>query len=120
MQCSKLVNSIRTHPIHFPPFLLDSKSLTEIVQNEVYTMMPVVLVWQIQPWYPRIIQLLIANPIIIFHLANLLLNGQKELHVLVANKTLMLAVWKVSGNSLLIYGYQIRLPVLSPVLEDQV
>ena len=117
MQCSKLVNSIRTHPIHFPPFLLDSKSLTEIVRNEVYTMIPVVPVWQIQP---RIIQLLIVNPIIIFHLVNLLLNGQKEVHVLVANKTLMLAVWKVSGNSLLIYGYQIRLPVLSPVLEDQV
>ena len=120
MQCSKLVNSIRTHSICFPPFLLDSKSLTEIVQNEVYTMIPVVSVWQIQPWYPRIIQLLIANPVIIFHLANLLLNGQKEVHVLVANKTLMLVVWKVSGNSLLIYGYQIRLPVLSQVLEDQV
>ena len=83
-------------------------------------MIPIVPVWQIQPWYPKVIQLLIANPIIIFHLANLLLNGQKEVHVLVANKTLMLAVWKVSGNSLLIYGYQIRLPVLSPVLEDQV
>ena len=37
-----------------------------------------------------------------------------------ANKTLRLAAWKVSGNPLLIQGYQSRLTVLSPVLEGQV
>ena len=48
---------------------------------------------------------------------NLLLNAQKEVHPLVANKILRLALWKVSGNPLLIQGYQSRLPVLIPVLE---
>ena len=51
---------------------------------------------------------------------NLLLNAQKEVHSLVADKTLRLAVWKVSGNPLLIKDYQSRLQVLSPVLEGQV
>ena len=51
---------------------------------------------------------------------NLLLNAQKEIHPLVANKTLRLAAWKVSRNPLMIQGYQSRLPVLSPVLEGQV
>ena len=51
---------------------------------------------------------------------NLLLNAQKEVHSLVADKTLRLAVWKVSGNPLLIKDYQSRRQVLSPVLEGQV
>ena len=83
-------------------------------------MILVVPVWQTQPWYPRLLQLLIANPIIIPRMPNLLLNTQKEVHPLVANKTLRLAAWKVSGNPLLIQDYQSRLPVLFPVLEGQV
>ena len=51
---------------------------------------------------------------------NLLLNAQKEVHQLAANKTLRLAAWEVWGKPLLIQGYQSRLPVLSPVLEGQV
>ena len=51
---------------------------------------------------------------------NLLLNEQKEIHLLVANKMLMLVAWKVSGNPLLIQDYQSRLPVLPLVLEDEV
>ena len=51
---------------------------------------------------------------------NLLLNAQKEIHLLVANKMLMLVAWKVSGNPLLIQDYQSRLPVLPLVLEDEV
>ena len=51
---------------------------------------------------------------------NLLLNAKKEVHSLVTNKTLRLATSKISGNSLFIQGYHIRLPVLSSVLEDQV
>ena len=83
-------------------------------------MILVVPVWQTQPWYPRLLQLLIANPTIIPHMPNLLLNAQKEVHPLVANKTLRLAALKVSGNPLLIQGYQSRPPVLSPVIEGQV
>ena len=52
-------------------------------------------VWQTQPWYPRLLQLLITNSIIIPHMPNLLLNAQKEVHQLAANKTLRLAAWKV-------------------------
>lgn len=51
---------------------------------------------------------------------NLLKNGQKQVHPLVANKTIRLQVWKVPGNPLLIQDYQRRLPVLSPVLEGQI
>ena len=83
-------------------------------------MILVVPVWQSQSWYPRLLQLLIANLIIIHHMPNLLLNVQEGVHSLVANKTLRLATWKVSGNPLLVQGYQSRLPVLSPVLESQV
>ena len=53
-------------------------------------------------------------------MSNLLLNVQKEVHSLVANKTLRLVAWKVSENSLLIQHYQNRLPVLSTVPEGQV
>ena len=83
-------------------------------------MVLVVLIWETQPWYPRFLQFLKANPIIIPHIPNLLRIGQREVHPLVANKTLRLLVWKVSGNPLLIHDYQSRLPVLPPVLEGQV
>ena len=99
-----------------PLFSLIPRALHR-VQDQVQTMMLVVPVWQTQPWYPRLLYLLIAYPIIIPHRPNLLLNAQKEVHPLVANKTLRLATWKVSGNPLLIRGYQSRQSVLSPVLE---
>ena len=117
---TKLVSWIRTHPICFPPFSLIPRVLCKIEQDQVHTMILVVPVWQTQLWCPRLLQLLIANPSIIPHTPNLLLNAQKELHPLVANKILRFAAWKVSGNPLLIQGYQSRLPVLSPVLEGQV
>ena len=53
-------------------------------------------------------------------MTNVLLNAQKEVHPLAANKKLRLAAWKVSGNPLLIQDYESWLPVLSPVLEGQV
>ena len=45
---------------------------------------------------------------------NLLLNAQEEVYPLMANKTLKLAAWKMSGNPLLIQDYQRRLTVLFP------
>ena len=104
----------------FHPFSLIPRVLHKIVQDQVQTMILVVPVWQTQPWYPRLPQLLIANPNITPHIPNLLLNAEREVHPFVANKTLRLTVWKVSKNPLLIQGYQSRLPILSPVLEGQV
>ena len=72
----------------FPPFSLILRVLHKIVQDQVHTMILVVQFWQIQPCYPRLLQLLIANPIIMPHMPNLLLNAQKEAHLLVANKIL--------------------------------
>ena len=75
----------------FLPFFLIPRVLEKIVQEQVHTMILVVPIWQTQPWYSRLLQLLIANSIIIPHMPNLLLNEQKEIHPLVANKTLSLA-----------------------------
>ena len=45
----------------FPLFSLIPRVLHKIVQDHVQTMILVVSVWQTQPWYPRLLQLLIAN-----------------------------------------------------------
>ena len=79
----------------FFPFPLIPIVSYRIVQYQVHTMILVAPVWQTQPWYPRLLQLLITNSIIIPHMPNLLLNAQKEVHQLAANKTLRLAAWKV-------------------------
>ena len=101
----------------FPPFCLIPRVLHKVVQDQVHSLILVVSVWQTQPWYPRLLQLLIASPIIIPQSPNMLLNALKEKHPLVENRTLRLTAWKVSGNPFLIRAYQDRLPTLSPAQE---
>ena len=82
-------------------------------------MIRVVPVWQTQLWYLRLLQLLLANPIITSYMPLLLLNAEKEVPQLVVNKILKLLSLKVSRNLLLTEDYWSQLPVLSPVLKGQ-
>ena len=95
---TKLVSLIKTCSLCLPAFSLVPRVLRKIVQGQVHTMILVVPIWKTQPQYPRLLQLLITNPIIIPHMPNLQLNSQKEIHPIVANKTLRLAAWNVSEN----------------------
>ena len=64
----------------FSPFFLTPRVLHKKVQDQVKTLILVVPISQTQPWYPRLLQLLIVDPIIITHMPNLLLNAQKEVN----------------------------------------
>lgn len=104
----------------FPPFSLIPRVLHKVVQDQAHTLILIAPVWQTQPWYPRLLQLLVSNPILIPQTPDLLVNALKEVHPLVASNTLQLAAWKISGNHLLIQGYQNRLPTLSPAQGELV
>lgn len=103
----------------FPPFSLVPRVLNKLIQDQVQVAILITPVWQTQTWYPGLLQLLIANPIILPQSANLLTNAKREQHPLVENQTLQLAAWKVSGNPLLIQAFQDQLPRLSPAQEGQ-
>ena len=94
---TKLV-SFETCSLYLPAFSLVPRVLHKIVQGQVHTMIVVLQIWKTQPQYPRLLQLLVTNPIIIPHMPSLQLNSQKEIHPIVANKTLRLVAWKVSKN----------------------
>ena len=54
--------------------------------------------WQSQVWYPALPRMSIDKPLLLPHHPHLLLNHQAQIHPLITNKTLRLAVWMVSGK----------------------
>ena len=76
-------------------------------------------VWQSQPWYPQLMELLVAKPRLLPVKMDLLTNPRKEVHPLVRNNSLRLAAWKVSGKDFMCKEFQQGLPTLSQNLGDQ-
>ncbi|KAK3099298.1 hypothetical protein FSP39_002298 [Pinctada imbricata] len=81
-------------PYLFPPFCLIGKCLAK-ARMQMTTMLIVTPVWQSQPWYPTILRMCIASPILLPPCQNLLTSPQGEPHPLTVNNNLQLAAWLV-------------------------
>ena len=77
-----------------PPFALVGRCLRQSLdQNESHVVL-VAPVWQSQPWYPLLLELCVAPPIL-FPLYPCMLRRQGEVHPLL---NLQLAGWLLSAN----------------------
>ena len=102
----------------FPPFALVGRCLRQLLDQNVSHLVLVAPVWQSQPWYPLLLELCVAPPILFPHYPGLLtrqgevhplLNPQLAGELLSANhiqkqafhnqlKTLLVAAWR-NGTS---------------------
>ena len=73
--------------------------------------------WHTQVWFPELLRMSIGKYLLLPQHRRLLTNAQGEIHPLVKNKTLRLAVWKISGKVWLRKAFQKQLPNLSKVQE---
>ncbi|XP_020912356.1 uncharacterized protein LOC110250098, partial [Exaiptasia diaphana] len=81
----------------FPPFNLVAKTLEKVIsdQTEIILVAPV---WQAQPWWPVLLRLLVAHPIVLPNSPTLLTDAADRMIVHPMFPRLHLAVFHVSTN----------------------
>lgn len=82
-------------------------------------MILVTSVWVAQPWYPKLLEMITQNPIILPVMRPLLSNPQGGTKLLLSTKTLKLAAWLISGKQCRVQVFQNQLPSLSSMPELQ-
>ena len=101
----------------FPPFNLIGRVLAK-VQRERANLILITLAWQTQSWFPKLMEMAVAIPILLPSYENLLSNPKREIHPLLENRSLRLLAWKVSGKNYLQREFQKGLPISSPAQEE--
>ena len=81
----------------FPTFCLIMRCLAKL-RAEGGELILVTPVWPTQAWYPSILHMLIAPPVLLPWTPKLLCGPQGQSHPLVVNHTLPLAAWHVCAN----------------------
>ena len=81
----------------FPPFSLIGRCLSKIQREKVPELILIAPVWPSQPWYPVLKASVFQKAILLPSLPDLLLNVWGEPHPLLAQGSLTLATWPVSG-----------------------
>ena len=76
--------------------------------------------WPTQAWYPSILHMLIAPPVLLPWTPKLLCGPQEQSHPLVVNHTLQLAAWHVCANPCKREEFQEMLPSSSWQLGGRV
>ena len=89
-------------------------------QEKVKQLIIITPTWQIQPWYPLLLEISMQCLVLFTPQPDLLLDPQGNKHPLVQNRKLMLATWKVTGNPLRWKEFQAMQPSLYPSQEDRV
>ena len=80
----------------FPPFSLLTRVLAKI-RNDVALVLLIAPTWSTQPWYPMLLQLAIARPVLFHYVDHLLtLPHSNQVHPMLYS--LHLAGWTLSGN----------------------
>ena len=97
----------------FPPFCLIGRCLAK-VQREKTNLVLIAPIWQGQYWYPLLLNMLIDNPILLPSTQELLQTPTGEIHPLLANHSMQLAAWLVSGDIKKTWVFQKRLPSSLP------
>ena len=101
----------------FPPFNLIGRVLAK-VQREQSNLILITPAWQTQSWFPKLMEMAVAIPVLLPSYENLLSNPKKEIHPLLGNHSLRLLAWKVSGKSYLQKEFRKELPISSPMQEE--
>ena len=89
------------------------RTSTEKVSQDKADLVLVAPVWQAQPWWPALLNLLIQNPVMIPNFKHLLRNPASPLRMHPMYPRLHLAVFHLSGNSTRQKGFQRTLPEYS-------
>ena len=89
----------------FPPFNLIGRVLQK-VRAEGASLILIAPVWVTQPWYPSLMELAVGAPLLLPKHVEVLENPEGEVHPLLANETLQLSAWAISGQRDLITGFR--------------
>ena len=84
----------------FPPFAMISRCLQKIQQDRA-TVTLIAPQWQLQPWFPILLSLLVRRPILLPPYKDLLTNPSQGCHHLSNQTRFRLAAWKLSGDKVL-------------------
>jgi hypothetical protein len=93
----------------FPPFSLIGKCLAKTGKERAELLL-IAPTWQAQPWFPRLLQMAVAKPILLPPHPKLLLSPKGEPHPLMGSSELRLAAWKISGNERQQEAFRAELP----------
>ena len=102
----------------FPPFVLIGRVFAKVRRDKA-TLALITPLWQAQPWFPTLLQLSIATPILLPQSSDLLSDPKGHPHPLITKNRLPLVAWKVSGRNSLIREFQSKLPLLSRNAEEK-
>ena len=102
----------------FPPFCLIQRCVAK-VQKEKGELVIVTPTWQTQPYYAMLLNMSIADPILLPPQRNLLLSQGGEPHPLIINGTLKLVAWRISGEIKKCKAYQKTLQNYSQHLGER-
>ena len=111
---SRSWNSLKFYA--FPPFSIIEECLKKVMVEKANGIILTPL-WPTQPWFPKLMKMVIAEPIIL-PLNILYLPFRKEAHQM--NKNLRMMACLISGNATLTKDFQKMLSTSSPHLGDQV
>ena len=89
----------------FPPFALIGRCLRQVLRKSVSQLTIVAPVWETQPWYPLLLEMLVDSPILLPSFPGLL-KRENDVHPLVH---LQLAAWLVSGVDMKVQQFHSRL-----------
>ena len=90
----------------FPPFSLLTRVLAKI-RNDVALVLLIALTWSTQPWFPMLLQLAIARPVLLPHVDHLLtLPHSNQVYPMLGN--LHLEGWTLSGNPSLQWDFLMK------------
>lgn len=103
----------------FPPFGQIGRVLKK-VQREQATMIIITPGWQSQAWFPKILQMCVAKPLLLPCYPKWLTDNLGNPHPLTVNRTLKLMPWLVSGNAWRQNEFQSGLQTLSHTAEERV
>ena len=101
----------------FPPFCLVGQCLRK-TQADRARLTIVTPLWTSQSWFPTLLGMSVAKPLLLPTSKNLLKGPKGEAHPLLVNKTLQLVAWRVSWEKKEQDNFQKQCPLLSPELEQ--
>lgn len=84
-------------PYLFPPFALINRCLEKISQEKVDALL-IAPVWQSQVWFPRVLECLVDDPILLPQTRDIITNVDNNAHPLTIKGHLPLAAWPISGR----------------------
>ena len=96
--------------------MLSKINIFEQEQAELVIITPV---WQTQPWFPKVLTMLVDSPVLLPQILALLASPTGNSHPLMQRGQICLAVWLVSGKPGKPQAFQSRLPESWKMPEGQ-